>query len=111
MEPGPAVCGLSSHAVQSARGLTASRPGGWWGGRTSAPVRPNAGWVKLQAEINQRVQAAQVRVAVNREVLTLPWQTGRGILRRQREEGWGPKVIDRPEADLHAAFSSLGRRS
>ncbi|MBX9625551.1 MAG: hypothetical protein K2X82_17220 [Gemmataceae bacterium] len=52
-----------------------------------------AGYADLLAEVKQRVRAAQVRaaVAVNRELVTLYWQIGRDILRRQRVEGWGPR--------------------
>ncbi len=55
------------------------------------------------------MQTAQVRaaVAVNRELVLLYWQIGRDILRRQQEEGWGAKVIDRLAADLHAAFPNM----
>jgi hypothetical protein len=34
-------------------------------------------------------------VVVNRELILLYWEIGRDILRRQREEGWGARVIDR----------------
>jgi predicted nuclease of restriction endonuclease-like (RecB) superfamily len=73
--------------------------------RSPADLAP-AGYHELLAAIKQRVQTAQVRaaVAVNRELILLYWQIGRDILRRQREEGWGAKVIDRLAADLHAAF-------
>ncbi len=55
------------------------------------------------------MQTSQVRaaVAVNRELILLYWQIGRDILRRQREEGWGTKVIDRLGADLHSAFPDM----
>src|SRR5581483_12396539 len=65
-----------------------------------------AGYADLLAAIKQRIQTAQVRaaVAVNRELILLYWQIGQDILRRQQEEGWGAKVIDRLAADLHGAF-------
>jgi predicted nuclease of restriction endonuclease-like (RecB) superfamily len=71
--------------------------------------RTPAGYAALLADIKQRVQTAQVRasIAVNRELLLLYWQIGRDILRRQREEGWGAKVIDRLATDLHAAFPDM----
>ncbi len=73
--------------------------------RSPADLAP-AGYAELLAAIKQRVQTAQVRaaVAVNRELILLYWQIGCEILRRQREAGWGAKVIDRLAADLHAAF-------
>lgn len=76
--------------------------------RPAADLTPT-GYADLLAEVKQRVRAAQVRaaVAVNRELVTLYWQIGRDILRRQRAEGWGAKVIDRLAADLHAAFPDM----
>ncbi len=49
------------------------------------------------------LRSAQLRaaLAVSRELVLLYWQIGREILRRQEQEGWGAKVIDRLAADLH----------
>jgi predicted nuclease of restriction endonuclease-like (RecB) superfamily len=60
-------------------------------------------------EIKDRIRSAQVRavVAVNRELVLLYWQIGQGILTRQRQQGWGAKVIDRLASDLHHAFPDL----
>ena len=57
-------------------------------------------------ELKERIRAAQVRAAlsVNRELILLYWVIGRDILSRQRNEGWGAKVIDRLSADLTKAF-------
>lgn len=76
--------------------------------RTPADLVP-PGYAELLADIKRRVHTAQVRaaVAVNRELLLLNWQIGQDILRRQRDEGWGAKVIDRLAADLHAAFPDM----
>jgi predicted nuclease of restriction endonuclease-like (RecB) superfamily len=46
-------------------------------------------------------------VAVNRELVLLYWQIGREILARQREQGWGTKVIDQLARDLHQAFPDM----
>ena len=75
---------------------------------TPANLAP-AGYADLLASIKQRVQTAQVRaaVAVNRELILLYWQIGQDILRRQRLEGWGARVIDRLAADLHATFPDM----
>jgi predicted nuclease of restriction endonuclease-like (RecB) superfamily len=87
------------------RDETAAHPEGK---RSPADLVP-AGYADLLAAIEQRVQTAQVRaaVAVNRELILLYWQIGRDILRRQRQEGWGAKVIDRLATDLHAAFPGM----
>jgi predicted nuclease of restriction endonuclease-like (RecB) superfamily len=76
--------------------------------RAPADVAP-VGYAGLLAAVKQRVRTAQVRAAsaVNRELVLLYWQIGRDILHRQREEGWGAKVIDRLAADLHAAFPDM----
>ena len=43
-----------------------------------------------------RVHAAQVKaaVSVNRELILLYWHIGREILRAQKAEGWGAKVVE-----------------
>jgi predicted nuclease of restriction endonuclease-like (RecB) superfamily len=46
-------------------------------------------------------------LAVNGEVVKLYWQIGRSILERQRQYGWGAKVIDRLSADLRGAFPGM----
>ncbi len=57
-------------------------------------------------ELKARIQSAQIRaaLAVNRELVTLYWQTGRDILARQQQQGWGAKVIERLARDLRAAI-------
>jgi predicted nuclease of restriction endonuclease-like (RecB) superfamily len=77
--------------------------------KRDAPDLAPTGYADLLADIKRRIQTAQVRaaVAVNRELVLLYWQIGRDILRRQQEEGWGAKVIDRLAGDLHAAFPNM----
>jgi predicted nuclease of restriction endonuclease-like (RecB) superfamily len=83
--------------------------------RTEQPVatsRQNSiaglpqGYVELLEDIKGRIRQAQVRAAVaaSRELIRLYWDIGREIVRRQLEEGWGTKVIDRLSADLQKAF-------
>jgi len=59
--------------------------------------------------IKSRIQQAQLQavLAVNRELILLYWQIGRGILERQQHQGWGAKVIDHLSHDLHAAFPQM----
>ena len=51
-------------------------------------------YAPLLADLKARVRAAQVRavLSVNREMLLLYWNIGRGILGCQRDEGWGAGV-------------------
>ena len=60
-------------------------------------------------DLKDRVHAARVRAAisVNRELVLLYWQIGRGILERQERDGWGAKVIDRLSRDLRVAFPEM----
>jgi len=50
------------------------------------------------------VRAAQ---AVNQELVLLYWGIGKDILIRQREDGWGTKVIERLAKDLRAEFPEM----
>jgi predicted nuclease of restriction endonuclease-like (RecB) superfamily len=66
-------------------------------------------YVALLAELKSRITAARLKaaVAVNSELILLYWQIGDDILRRQRDEGWGAKVVDRLAADLRRAFPEM----
>jgi predicted nuclease of restriction endonuclease-like (RecB) superfamily len=60
-------------------------------------------------ELKERIRSAQVRAAlsVNRELVVLYWSIGRDILTRQKNEGWGAKIIDRLSEDLAKAFPEM----
>lgn len=81
--------------------------------KTSAKsiVRPvgKDSYASLLAEIKSRVSAAQVRahLAVSRELILLYWSIGRGIVARQKAEGWGKAVIEKLAADIQSAFPGL----
>jgi predicted nuclease of restriction endonuclease-like (RecB) superfamily len=76
--------------------------------KTSQSALP-AGYAPLLADLKARVRAAQVRavLSVNRELVSLYWHIGRQILRCQREEGWGAKVVERLAQDLRAEFPEI----
>jgi len=59
--------------------------------------------------LKERVRAAQLRasLSVNRELVLLYWSIGRDILARQKEQGWGAKIIDRLAADLRKEFPEV----
>ncbi len=67
------------------------------------------GYREFLEELKRRIQSAQNRaaLAVNRELVLLYWKTGRDILQKQEQEGWGSKVIDRLAADLRRAFPDM----
>jgi predicted nuclease of restriction endonuclease-like (RecB) superfamily len=60
-------------------------------------------------DLKDRIHTAQVRaaLAVNRELVLLYWRIGRDILDRQKQQGWGAKVIDKLAKDLKAEFPEM----
>lgn len=67
------------------------------------------GYDESLRDLKERIRHAQLRAAssVNRELVVLYWQTGRDILERQQQQGWGAKVIDRLAADVRHAFPEM----
>ncbi|MBL9007091.1 MAG: DUF1016 family protein [Myxococcales bacterium] len=68
-----------------------------------------SGYATFLEDLKSRVRAAQLRAVIiaNREMVMLYWSIGRDILHRQREAGWGAKVIDQLAADLSREFPSV----
>ena len=77
--------------------------------RVSQTTALPSGYAPLLADLKVRVRAAQVRavLSVNRELVLLYWQIGRDILRCQRDEGWGAKVVERLAKDLRTEFPEM----
>jgi predicted nuclease of restriction endonuclease-like (RecB) superfamily len=67
------------------------------------------GYDALLSQLKERIRAAQVSafLQVNRELVVLYWRIGRDILARQKQAGWGAKVIDRLAADLRKEFPGM----
>jgi len=67
------------------------------------------GYEPFLKELKERIRTAQVgaALAVNRELVLLYWSIGRDILARQKQHGWGAKIVDRLAADLHSAFPEM----
>lgn len=59
--------------------------------------------------LKSRIQSARLSAAraVNRELILLYWDIGRGIVEKQETHGWGQAVIDRLSQDLCAAFPAV----
>lgn len=59
----------------------------------------------LKAEISRaRIKA---HLSVNREMISLYWNIGNQILGRQKQEGWGSKVIENISKDLRSEFPEM----
>lgn len=81
------------------------------GDGASFPVPPAAAempswYPDLFEQISERVQTGRQRAvaAAGQELLLTYWAVGGDILDRQREQGWGTRVIDRLSADLQTRF-------
>ena len=59
----------------------------------------------LKARIlDARTSAAR---AVNRDLVLLYWDIGRGITEKQQKAGWGDAVVERLSSDLRAEFADM----
>jgi predicted nuclease of restriction endonuclease-like (RecB) superfamily len=67
------------------------------------------GYQDLLSVLKSRIRTAQVRaaLAVNKELVLLYWGIGKEILTRQRDDGWGTKVIQRLAKDLRSEFPDM----
>lgn len=59
--------------------------------------------------LKDRIQKERLRVtlAANSAMVLLYWDIGQTILERQRQQGWGAKIIDRLSHDLTEAFPDM----
>ena len=75
----------------------------------STDLLPSDNYQVLLDDLKQRIRQAQIKaaLAVNRELILLYWQLGKEILKRQDQQGWGSKVIDRLSADLKQEFPDI----
>lgn len=60
-------------------------------------------------DLKTRVTAARISAAraVNRDLILLYWDIGRGIVDRQQTLGWGESVVEMVSADLRRAFPQM----
>ncbi|MBL9219696.1 MAG: DUF1016 family protein [Opitutaceae bacterium] len=63
-------------------------------------------YARFLGELKARVTAARLSAAraVNRDLILLYWDIGRGIAEKQRTLGWGESVVEMVAKDLHRAF-------
>lgn len=74
-------------------------------GRNELP----ADYATMLNALKDRIRSERLRVtlAANATMVQLYWDIGRTILERQRQQGWGAKVIDRLSHDLTATFPDM----
>lgn len=78
------------------------------------PVAPNLSdmsdvYLKFIEEVKAEIQKQRISVILNANssMIYLYWNIGRAILKKQEEEGWGAKVIDRMAKDLKDSFAEM----
>jgi predicted nuclease of restriction endonuclease-like (RecB) superfamily len=74
-----------------------------------AKVQLPKDYAGILSEIKDRIRSERLRVvmAANATMVILYWDIGRMILDRQKNEGWGARVIDRLSADLRETFPDM----
>jgi predicted nuclease of restriction endonuclease-like (RecB) superfamily len=72
-------------------------------------ISTSKSYQELLARLKNQIRTAQVRaaVAVNQELVLLYWGIGNEILTRQKEDGWGTRVIERLAKDLRSEFPHM----
>jgi len=67
---------------------------------------PGKGYHALLRDLKLRIREARSRavLSVNRELILLYWRIGGRLLERERDQGWGAKIIPRLAADLRREF-------
>ena len=63
----------------------------------------------LLQNLKKEISTARIRahLSVNKEMITLYWSIGNQILERQKQEGWGSKVIENISKDLRSEFPEM----
>lgn len=63
----------------------------------------------LLADLKERIHGARMRatLAINAELTLLYWDVGQAISKREREQGWGARIIKRLSVDLQLAFPDM----
>lgn len=60
-------------------------------------------------EVKERILSAQLKAAaaVNHELITLYWEIGSAVGKKQEKEGWGAKAVEKLAHDLKSSFPHM----
>ena len=60
-------------------------------------------------DIKKKILSSQIKaaIAVNRELITLYWEIGSKVYKKQKNEGWGYKTIEKLAKDLKSTFPNM----
>ena len=66
-------------------------------------------YVELIQTLKQDIATSRIKahLLVNKEMISLYWRIGNQILQRQKDEGWGTKVIENISKDLRKEFPEM----
>ena len=69
----------------------------------------SSSYLEFIEEIKEEIRSQRISIVLNANssMICLYWNIGRAILKKQKEEGWGAKVIDRMAKDLKDAFPDM----
>ena len=69
----------------------------------------NNNYGKFLREIKERIYRAQYDAlkAVNKELISLYWDIGRGVVEKQKKYGWGKSVVEKLADDLQKEFPGI----
>lgn len=72
---------------------------------TKAPIRTND-YTEFLNTLKTRIRSARIAAArvVNKELISLYWEIGKGVVEKQEQLGWGKAVVERLSRDLMAEF-------
>lgn len=67
------------------------------------------GYEEFFSDLKTRIRSAQIKAAlsVNREMIAVYWEIGKGIVERQEKAGWGDAVVERLAGDLRHEFPEM----
>lgn len=78
------------------------------------PIAPNLSemsddYLKFIEDIKKEIKKQRISIVLNANsgMVCLYWSIGKAILKKQKEEGWGAKVIDRMAKDLKEEFPDM----
>jgi hypothetical protein len=77
--------------------------------KSGSLVKYDEQYVLFLSQIKEKIKKAQLKAAlsVNRHLIELYWETGRGIVERQKTENWGDAVIESLAKDLQNTFPGI----
>jgi len=66
-------------------------------------------YIPFLKKIKEQIRSERLKtvLAANSALVMLYWDIGNSILQKQRNQGWGAKIIDRLSADLKESFPDI----